>query len=58
MHSCKILMAPGIRVLPLPDGFSPYLDPVLGKMIIKTTIGCQWEMSVKEVSDKAVVEAG
>jgi hypothetical protein len=51
-------MAPGIGVLPLPDGFRPYLGPVLGKMIIKTTTGCQWEMSVKEVSGKAVLEAG
>jgi hypothetical protein len=51
-------MAPGIGVLPLPDGFRPYLGPVLGKMIIKTTTGCQWEMSVKEVSGKAILEAG
>jgi hypothetical protein len=57
-HFCKILMAPGIGVLPLPDGFRPYLSPVPGKMIIKITTGCQWEMSVKEVSDKAVFEAG
>jgi hypothetical protein len=31
---------------------------VLGKMIIKTTTGCEWEMSVKEVRGKAVLEAG
>jgi hypothetical protein len=52
-HFCKILMAPGIGVLPLLDGFRPYLGPVPGKMIIKTTTGCQWEMS-----GKAVLEAG
>jgi hypothetical protein len=57
-HFCKILMAPGIGVLPLSDGFRPYLGPVQGKMIIKTTIGCQWEMSVKEVRGKAVLKAG
>jgi hypothetical protein len=57
-HFCKIIMAPGIGVLPLPDGFRPYLGPVPGKMIIKTTTGCQWEMSVKEVSGNAVLEAG
>jgi hypothetical protein len=57
-HFCKILMAPGIKVLPLSDGFRPYLGPVPGKMIIKTTTGCQWEMSVKEVSDKTILEAG
>jgi hypothetical protein len=57
-HFCKILMASGIGVLPLPDGFMPYLGPVPGKMIVKTTTGCQWEMSVKEVSGKAVLEAG
>jgi hypothetical protein len=51
-------MAPRIRVLPLPDGFSPYLGLVRGKMIIKTTIGCHWEMSVKDVSGKANLEAG
>jgi hypothetical protein len=39
-HFCKILMAPGIGVLPLWDGFMPYLGPLAGKMIIKTTIGC------------------
>jgi hypothetical protein len=50
-------MAPGIGVLPLPDGFRQNLGPVPGKMIIKTTIGCQWEMSVKEVSGKAVLKA-
>jgi hypothetical protein len=44
-HFCKILIAPGIGVLPLPDGFRPYLGPVPGKMIIKTTTRCQWEMS-------------
>jgi hypothetical protein len=38
-HFCKILMAPGIGVLPLPDGFRPYLGLVSGKMIIKTTTG-------------------
>jgi hypothetical protein len=57
-HFCKILMAPGITVLPLPGGFRPYLGLVPGKMIIKTIAGCQWEMSVKEVSGKAVLEAG
>jgi hypothetical protein len=40
-HFCKILVAPGIKVLPLPDGFRPYLGPVSGKMIIKTTTGGQ-----------------
>jgi hypothetical protein len=39
-HFYKILMAPGIGVLPLPDGFRPSLGPVPGKMIIKTTTGC------------------
>jgi hypothetical protein len=43
-HFCKILMEPGIGMLPLPDGFKPYLGPVPGKMIIKTITGCQWEM--------------
>jgi hypothetical protein len=57
-HFCKILMAPGIGVLPLPNGFRPYLGPVSRKMIIKTTTGCQWEMSINEVSGKAVLEAG
>jgi hypothetical protein len=58
MHFCKILMALGIGVLPLPDGFRPYLSPVPRKIIIKTSTGCQWEMSVKEVSGKAILEAG
>jgi hypothetical protein len=40
-HFCKILMAPGIGVLPLPDGLRPYLGPVPGKMIIKITTGYQ-----------------
>jgi hypothetical protein len=57
-HFYKILMAPGIGLLPLLDDFRPYLRPVLGEMIIKTTTGCQWKMSVKEVSDKAVLKAG
>jgi hypothetical protein len=47
-------MAYGIGVLPLPDGFMSYLGPV---PIVKTTTGCQWEMSVKEVSGKAVLES-
>jgi hypothetical protein len=37
-------MAPEIGVLPLPDGFRPYLGPVPGKMIIKTITECQWVM--------------
>jgi hypothetical protein len=41
-HFCEIHMAPGIGVLPLPDGFRPYIGLVPGKMIIKTTTGCQW----------------
>jgi hypothetical protein len=57
-HFYKILMSPGIYVLPLPDGFRPYLGPVPGKMIIKITTGCQWEMSIKEVSSKAVLKVG
>jgi hypothetical protein len=51
-------MAPGIGVLPLPDAFRPYLGLVPGKIVVKTTTGCQWEMSIKEVSGKAVLEAG
>jgi hypothetical protein len=57
-HFCKILMALGIGVLLLPDAFRPYLGPVPGKMIVKTTTGCQWEMNIGEVSGKAVLEAG
>jgi hypothetical protein len=53
-YFCKIVMAPGTGVLPLPDNFRPYLGPVLVKMIVKTTTTCQWEMSIKEVSGKAV----
>jgi hypothetical protein len=40
-HFCKILMAPGIAVLPLLDGFRPYLGLVTGKMIIKTMMACK-----------------
>jgi hypothetical protein len=51
-------MDPGIRVLPLPDAFRPYLGPVPRKMIVKTTTSYQWEMDIKEVSGRAVLEAG
>jgi hypothetical protein len=54
-HFSKIVMAPGIGVLPLPNGFRPYLGLVPGKMIVKTITECQWEMSVKEVSGKDVL---
>jgi hypothetical protein len=57
-HLCKILMAPGIGVLPLPDAFMPYLIPDPGKMIVKTTTRCQWEMNIREVSGKAILKAG
>jgi hypothetical protein len=57
-HFCKILMALGIGLLPLPDAFMPFLIPVQGKMIVQTTTGCSWEMVVKKVSGKAVLEAG
>jgi hypothetical protein len=39
-HLCKVLMPPGIEVLPLPESFRPYLGPVPGQMIMKTTTGC------------------
>jgi hypothetical protein len=39
-HFCKVLMAPRIGVLPLPDAFGPDLGPVPRKMIVKTTTGC------------------
>jgi hypothetical protein len=42
------MMAPGIGVLTLPDTFMPYLGPVSGKMIMKTTTGCQWQMNIRE----------
>jgi hypothetical protein len=49
-HFSKILMAPGIGMLSLLDGFRPYLGLVPGKMIIKTTTGWrQWEVSGKAV---------
>jgi hypothetical protein len=51
-------MAPGIRVLPLPNSFRPYLVLMSGKMIVKTTTGCQLEMCVKEVGGKAVLATG
>jgi hypothetical protein len=53
-----MLMAPGIGVLPIPDAFRPYLGPGPRKLIVKTTIECQWLMSLKEVSGKACLEAG
>jgi hypothetical protein len=51
-------MAPGIRVLPLPDAFMPYLASVPRKMIVKATTGWQWEMNIRDVSGKTVLEAG
>jgi hypothetical protein len=43
-HFCNVQMTPGIGVLPLPEAIRPYLGPVLGKMIVKTTTYCQWKI--------------
>jgi hypothetical protein len=53
---CNVHMTPGIRVLPLPEAIGPYLGPVLGNMIVKTTTCCQRKMNIKEVSGKAVLK--
>jgi hypothetical protein len=57
-HFWKVLMALGIGMLPLLDTFRPYLGPVLGNMIVKTTTGYQCQMNIKEVSGKSTLEAG
>jgi hypothetical protein len=41
-----------------PDASRPYLGPMSGNMIVKTTTWYQWEMNINDVSDKAVLKAG
>jgi hypothetical protein len=57
-HFSEGLMALGNSVLSVPDGFGPYLGPLSGKMIGKTTTRRHWEINIGDVSAKDILEAG
>lgn len=57
-HFIKVLFASGLGKLQIPDGFREYLGSLPRKMIVRTYTGCSWEIKVKEVDGKAVLDQG
>ena len=52
-HFCKVVLAPGLDLLPVPAAFRPYLGEVPGDITVKTNTGCIWTITVADVNGRA-----
>lgn len=39
-HFCKVIMAVGLEILPVPDAFKPYIGEAPTKITLRKDIGC------------------
>ena len=57
-HFIKVFFQSGLGMLPIPDAFGPNLGPIPSKIILRTNTGCNWEIALKEVDGRAVLNQG
>ena len=57
-HFCKVVLAPGLDLLPVPAAFRPYLGEVPGDITVKTNTGCIWSINVADVNGRACLVKG
>jgi hypothetical protein len=49
IHFAKVVMPPGLELLPIPKGFKQYIGNVLRTVVLKTNTGCSWMIKLREV---------
>ena len=52
-HFIKVLLAPGLGLLPVPEAFRPYLGDVPGDITLRTNTGCIWTITVADINGRA-----
>ena len=57
-HFCKVLITPGLGVLPVPETFRPYLGEVPAEITLRTNIGCVWTIILSDLNGKACLHRG
>ena len=57
-HFCKVVVAPNLGVLPIPDGFRPYLGQVPGEIKLKTNTDCVWSIQLNKFNGRACLDQG
>ena len=58
IHFCKVLIAPGLVFLPISTLFRPYLHQVSDTITLKTSIGCTWDINVRDINGRACLDQG
>jgi hypothetical protein len=54
----KVVIVPKLGMFPIPDAFRPYLANIPNMITFKTTTGCQWDIKIKNVNEKAYRTGG
>ncbi|KAK1603919.1 hypothetical protein QYE76_027592 [Lolium multiflorum] len=57
-HSAKVVLSPGLEMLPIPVGFRPYLCAIPRTVILKTNTGCSWMVKLREIKDVVCLDQG
>lgn len=57
-HFAKVVLSPGLELLPIPTGFRPYLGTVPRTIILKTNTGCSWMVKLKDVKGTVAMDQG
>ena len=45
-------------MLPVPDGFRPYVGTVPRTITLKTSTGCSWKIKLKDVQGRVTLDQG
>ena len=57
-HLCKVVRAPALGLLPIPEPFRPFLGEVPGEIKLRTNTGCVWTITLADVNGKPCLERG
>jgi hypothetical protein len=54
----KVVLPPGLELLPIPTGFRPYPGIVPRTIILKTNTGCSWMVKLRDVKGIVCLDQG
>ena len=57
-HFAKVVLAPGLEMLPIPTGFRRYIGTIPRKIVLKTNTGCSWAVKLKDVKGTVCLGQG
>ena len=57
-HFSKVILAPGLDLLPIPDGSRPFLGTSPRKIMLKMNTGCSWMVKLQDVSGRICLDQG